>query len=154
MRTQNLEWLGRPSLLQLQANELADEQAEEGFCSSSKCRASRPKLQCKGLFLGMVGAHVQLRSWCDVAPRVQWQRRTLPESWWSSNASRGGREPHAGEDGQVLVLLEMRVLHRTTGERVCGTVSRNRARPGRSTPEAQGCQACGGPGGRGPGGGD
>ena len=49
------------------------------------------------------------------------------------------------------------------GERACGTVSRNRAKPGRRTQEAQGWQepkrrtlagginlACGGPGGRGP----
>ena len=35
---------------------------------------------------------------------------------------------HAGEDGQLLVLLEVRVLHRTTCEVACGTVLRNRTK--------------------------
>ena len=64
----------------------------------------------------------------------------------------------------ILVLLEVRIPHRTTGEMAHETVSRSRAEPGRSTQEAQGWQklkgrtlagganlACGGPGGRCPG---
>ena len=53
----------------------------ERLCSS-KFRASRAKLQCKGFMLGMVGevlhACVEFRGSCDVAPRVQRERRTLP----------------------------------------------------------------------------
>ena len=42
--------------------------------------------------------------------------------------------------GNFLVLLEVRVLHLTTCERACITVSRNRVKPGWSAPEAQGWQ--------------
>ena len=73
--------------------------------------------------------------------RVQWQRRTLPGKLVvfqpEPRRKRANAHAHAGEDGQFLVLLEVRVLHCATCERARGTVSRNRAEPGWSTPEAQ-----------------
>ena len=55
---------------------------------------------------------------------------------WNLRGAIGCAHAHAGEDGQVMVLLEVRVLHRTTGERACGTVSRSRAEPGWCTPRS------------------
>ena len=121
--------------------------------------------------LGRIHAEVKFRGWSDVVSRVQRQRRALlGKLVVFQREPRRKRAAHAKfsrthEDGQVLVVLEVRVPHRTTGERACGAVSRSRARPERSTPEVQGWQkpkrrtlagganlACGGPGGRGPGG--
>ena len=101
MRTQNLDWLERFSLARCyqfcqapvgslfgrchKPGERAGGRAgEERLCSSSKCRASRAKLQCQGVFffgwlakfLGRLHACVKFRGWSDVAPRVQRQRRT------------------------------------------------------------------------------
>ena len=65
---------------------------------------------------------------------------------------------HAGEDGQFLVLLGERVLHRTTGEMARWTVSRSGAEHSTSSRMAETHRtlagganlARGGPGGRGP----
>ena len=151
---------------------------EERLCSSSQRCTSRAKLQCKGLFLGMVGEVLGSASRQRGTQRMVRRGARSPAA--AAHAARkAGTIPtraakeeshtrqvfahaHAGEDGQVLVLLEMRVLHRTTGEKACGTVSWNRAKLVRSTREALGWQehkrrtlagganlACGGPGGRG-----
>ena len=122
----------------------------------SKCRASRAKVQCKGMFLGMVGEVPGSASLQREIQRLE--RRGAEGAEAVAHAARedGGvptraakeeshtrqvfAHAHAGEDGQLLVLLVVRVLHRTTCEWACGTVSRNRAELGRSTLEAQGWQ--------------
>ena len=120
---------------------------EERLCSSSKCRASRVTLQCKGLFLGTVGEVPVPGSASRTREIQRLERRGAQSAAAAAHAARedgslparAGKEEshtrkvfahaHAGEDGQVLVLLEVRILHRTAGERACGTVSRRRARP-------------------------
>ena len=129
---------------------------EERLCSSSKCRASRAKLECKGLFLWMIGEVPGSASRLREIHTLE--RRDAESAAAAAHASReaGGlptgaaeevrhtrqvfAHTHAGEDWQFLVLLEVRVPHRTTGERARGTVSRSRAELGRSTQEAQGWQ--------------
>ena len=70
---------------QLQANELADEQAKKGSALhpsvaqvEQSCNARASFLGWLAMFLGPLHAHVKFRGWSDVAPRVQRQRRTLP----------------------------------------------------------------------------
>ena len=94
-------------------------------------------------FLGRLHARVKFRSCSDVSSSVQRQRRTLPGKlvvFQRKPRRKRATQSKCCEDWQVWVLLEVRILHRTTGERACGTVSQSRARPGRSIAEAQGWQ--------------
>ena len=73
---------------------------EERICSSSKCRASRAKLQRKDLFPGMVGEVPGSASCiCETQrlerpPECSGSGARCQGSWWSSKTSRGRREPH------------------------------------------------------------
>ena len=136
------------------AGERAGGRAGEERSALHPSRESRAKLQRKDLVPGLVGEVPGSASCIRETQRLE--RRGAQSaaaaahaargSWWSS--TRAAKEAshtrqvfahaHAGEDGQVLVLLEVRYLHRTTGERACG--SRSRAEPGRSTSKAQGWQ--------------
>ena len=137
------------SLWQSQANELADEQAKKG--STSKCRSSRAKLLCKGLVLGLVGEvpgsasrlrEIQRLERCGAqgtmaAAYAAWEADGVPTRAGKaeSHARQVLAHAHSCGDGQHLVLLEVRVLHRATCQRACGTVSRNHAKPAWRAPQ-------------------
>ena len=135
-------------------------------------RPQRAESRCVG------NEHVGLRYVAEQAERKASKERraqkveTFKEdvkkgAGWSRRATNNPKALGRGSMQVLLVLLEVRVLHRTTCKRACGTVPRNRAKPGWRAPEAQGWQeperrwlagganlTCGGSGGRGPGAGD
>ena len=145
---------GRTSLWQLQENELADEQAKKGSALHRSVAQVEQSYSARTSFLGwlakLLGRLSSLRKiqrlgrrgaqGAVVAARTAWEAGGVPTrtAKEESHTRQIFAHAHAGEDGQLLVLLQVRVLHHTTGERACGTVSRNRAKPGWSTPEAQG----------------
>ena len=103
------------SLWQWQANELADEEANKGS-------AIRAKLQCKGLFLGMVGEVPGSASRQREIQRVERRGAQCAAAGAHTLREAGGlptraaeeeshtrqvfAQAHAGEDGQILVLLK------------------------------------------------
>ena len=126
---------GTISLWQFQANELADEQAKKGSAlypsAAQSCNGRASFLGWLAKFMGRLHAYVKFRGLerCG-AQGVEREQRTLPGKLVVLQRELRSEEghtrqvfahAHAGEDGQVLVLLEVRVLQRTTGERACGT---------------------------------
>ena len=175
-------WEGTITLWQLQAKELVDEQAKKGSALHPSVAQVEQSYSARASFLGWSAKflgrlhrkihRLERRGACGAEAAAQAAReaggvatRAVKEE---SHTHQIFAHAHACEDGQILVVLKVRVLHCTTGERTCagrcGGIVQIR---GWSTPEAQGWQepkrrtlagganlACGEPGGRGPGGGD